>query len=132
MELLDEELVGWRTVASSSTSPPRGYLRVSLRARVIPLHRGHQARRHWPTAYLLGLHHRLHRGGEARRIGIGADEVRKSTTQGATWLVSHPEHRDVSLRGGNTNTKQRDAGLCPQFSSYQLSVTAKCPSCDED
>lgn len=70
--------------------------------------------------------------GEARRIGIGADEVRKSTTQGATWLVSHPEHRDVSLRGGNTNTKQRDAGLCPQFSSYQLSVTAKSPSCDED
>lgn len=69
---------------------------------------------------------------EARRIGVGADEVRKSTTQGAGWLVSHPEHRDVSLRGGDTSTKQRDAGLCPQCSSYQLSVTGKCSSCDED
>lgn len=69
---------------------------------------------------------------EARRIGAGADEVRKSSTQGATWLVSHPEHRDVSLRGSNAKTKQRDAGICPRCTSYQLSVTGKCPSCDEE
>ncbi|BBY28115.1 hypothetical protein [Mycolicibacterium sediminis] len=68
--------------------------------------------------------------GEARRIGAGADEVRKSATQG--WLVSHPEHRDLSLRRGNASTKQQDARLCPNCSSYQLSVTGKCPSCDED
>ena len=69
---------------------------------------------------------------EARRIGAGADEVRQSTTQGVTWLVSHPEHRDVSLRGSNSATKHRDAGMCPTCSSYQLSVTGRCPSCDED
>ena len=42
------------------------------------------------------------------------------------------EHRDVSQRGGNASTKQRGAGMCPKCSSYQLSVTGKCPSCDED
>ena len=36
---------------------------------------------------------------EARRIGASADEVRPATTQGRTWLVSHPEHKGVFLRG---------------------------------
>ena len=36
---------------------------------------------------------------EARHFGANADEVRISNTGKNIWLVSHPEHRDVSLRG---------------------------------
>lgn len=69
---------------------------------------------------------------EAQRIGAGADEVRLSSTQDNTWLVSHPEHRDVSLRGTANQSKRREQSMCPTCSSYQLSVTGKCPACDED
>ena len=69
---------------------------------------------------------------EARRFGVGADEVRVSSTQDNTWLVSHPEHRDVSLRGPAKQTKQRELEMCPKCRSYQLSATRKCPACDED
>lgn len=68
---------------------------------------------------------------EAQRFGIGADEVRPSTTQGVTWLVSHPEHGDVSLRGSNASTKKRDAERCPQCGIYELSVSGVCPGCNE-
>ena len=36
---------------------------------------------------------------EARHFGANADEVRISNTGKNIWLVSHPEHRDVSRRG---------------------------------
>lgn len=68
---------------------------------------------------------------EARRFGVGADEVRPSTTQGVSWLVSHPEHRDVSLRGSSANTAKRAPERCPRCRIYELSVTRKCPQCDE-
>ena len=47
---------------------------------------------------------------EARHFGAGADEVRISSTRKKTWLVSHPEHRDVSLRGpaGDSHVRYRD------------------------
>ncbi len=69
---------------------------------------------------------------EARRIGAGADEVRPSTTQGRSWLVSHPEHRDVFLRGTNTSPNKRAAGRCDACGIYELSVTGVCPGCHDD
>jgi hypothetical protein len=69
---------------------------------------------------------------EARRFGVGADEVRPATTQGTTWLVSHPEHRDVSLRGGNSSGKKTEPQRCPECGIYELSVTGVCPGCHDD
>ena len=68
---------------------------------------------------------------EAKRFGVGADEVRPSTTQGVTWLVSHPEHRDVSLRGANASTNKRGSERCSRCGIYEVSVTGVCPGCDE-
>jgi len=47
---------------------------------------------------------------EARNFGIGADEVRPATTQGVTWLVSHPEHRDVFPARREHRSEQASAG----------------------
>jgi hypothetical protein len=69
---------------------------------------------------------------EARLIGAGADEVRPSTTQGVTWLISHPEHRDVSLRGPNRSTNKPEPARCPECRIYELSVSGVCPSCHDE
>lgn len=61
-----------------------------------------------------------------------ADEVRLSSTRKKTWLVSHPEHRDVSVRGPAGESTKPDAIRCPQCSSYELSVSGVCPGCDEE
>lgn len=68
---------------------------------------------------------------EAQRIGAGADEVRPATTQGRSWLVSHPEHKDVFLRGGNATTHKVEAKRCPECNIYELSVTGVCPGCHD-
>lgn len=39
--------------------------------------------------------------------------------------------RDLGAHGGNAGANRRYAGLCPAC-SYELSLTGKCPSCDED
>ena len=36
---------------------------------------------------------------EARRVGAGADTIRKSYKLKSTWLVSHPQHGDLGVRG---------------------------------
>lgn len=69
---------------------------------------------------------------EAQRFGSDSDEVRLATTQGVTWLVAHPVHRDVSLRGPNATANRPELKRCPRCSIYELSVTGRCPSCDED
>lgn len=38
-------------------------------------------------------------GAEARRVGAGADTIRQSYKLKSTWLVSHPQQRDLGLRG---------------------------------
>jgi hypothetical protein len=69
---------------------------------------------------------------EARRFGANADEVRISSTRKNTWLVSHPEHRDVSVRGpAGGNGGKPKAELCPNCYSYELSNSGLCPSCDD-
>jgi len=40
--------------------------------------------------------------------------------------------REFGAHGGNAGTGRRDVRVCPRCSIYQLSVTGKCPSCDED
>lgn len=69
---------------------------------------------------------------EARHFGSGSDEVRPATTQGVTWLVAHPVHKDVSLRGPRAGSNKPEPKRCPRCSIYELSVTGRCPSCDED
>lgn len=69
---------------------------------------------------------------EARHFGAGADEVRISSTRKNTWLVSHPEHRDVSLRGPATALKMPTPQRCPRCSSYELSISGVCPGCDDE
>lgn len=66
---------------------------------------------------------------EARRFGAGADMVRPSTRQGGDWLVSHPRHGDLSLRGSNDTVKPP---RCPRCGIYELAVTGVCPGCDDD
>jgi hypothetical protein len=69
---------------------------------------------------------------EARHFGAGADVVRVSSTRKKTWLVSHPEHRDVDVRGpGGGGSAKPTADMCPQCSSYELSISGVCPSCDD-
>lgn len=69
---------------------------------------------------------------EALRFGVGSDEVRPATTQGVTWLVAHPIHGDVSLRGANSRRNRPDPERCSQCGIYELSVTGYCPSCHDD
>ena len=69
---------------------------------------------------------------EARHFGAGADVVRISSTRKKTWLVSHPEHRDVDLRGTGGGPAKLKADMCPQCSSYELSISGVCPGCDDE
>ena len=69
---------------------------------------------------------------EARRFGVGSDEVRPATTQGVTWLVGHPVHGDLSLRGANGSTNKSDPVRCSQCGIYELSLSGVCPSCDDN
>ena len=71
-------------------------------------------------------------GEEARRVGFGSDTIRASDDAGKIWLVSHPVHGDLDKRGPADQTKRRDPGKCPRCGIYELSVSGKCPSCDED
>ena len=69
---------------------------------------------------------------EARRFGVGSDEVRPATTQGVTWLVGHPVHGDLSLRGPNGSTNKPEPVRCSQCGIYELSLSGVCPGCDDD
>lgn len=40
--------------------------------------------------------------------------------------------RNVGAHGGYAGNDQRGAKLCSKCLSYELSVTGRCPSCDED
>ena len=71
-------------------------------------------------------------GDEARRVGFGSDTIRASDDAGKIWLVSHPVHGDLDKRGPADQTKRRDPGKCTRCGIYELSVSGKCPSCDED
>lgn len=65
--------------------------------------------------------------------GRTADEVHE-------WASKHLREpipdcmscRDIGSNGVGSGPNQRDTRMCPQCSTYQLSVTRKCPSCDED
>lgn len=65
--------------------------------------------------------------------GRTADEVQE-------WAGKHVSEpipdckscRDIGANGGGISHNQSDARMCPRCSMYQLSVTGKCPSCDED
>lgn len=69
---------------------------------------------------------------EARRVGAGADTVRESYASGGGWLVSHPEHGDLERRSPRTVKKKREAEKCPSNCGYELSLTGKCPNCDDE
>lgn len=69
---------------------------------------------------------------EARRLGAGADEVRLSSTRGRGWLVSHPVHGDVGLRGPASKSKKAEAQRCGRCGVYELSVSGVCPGCDDE
>lgn len=71
-------------------------------------------------------------GDEAHRVGFGSDTIRASDDAGKIWLVSHPVHGDLEKRGPADRTKRRDPGTCPRCGIYELSVSGKCSSCDED
>jgi hypothetical protein len=68
---------------------------------------------------------------EARRFGVGSDEVRL-TTQGVTWLVGHPVHGGLSLRGPNSSTNKPEPVRCSQCGIYELSLSGVCHGCDDD
>ena len=69
---------------------------------------------------------------EARHFGVGSDEVRPATTQGVTWLVGHPVHGDLSLRGPNGSMNKPEPERCSQCRIYELSLSGVCPGCDDD
>lgn len=68
---------------------------------------------------------------EAQSFRGKADEIRVSSTRKTTWLVSHPEHRDVSVRGPAGGSSAPAPKRCPRCSSYELSVSGICPGCDD-
>lgn len=68
---------------------------------------------------------------EAESFRGKADEIRVSSSRKTSWLVSHPEHRDVSLRGPASDSSTPAVRRCPQCNSYELSVTGICPGCDD-
>jgi hypothetical protein len=68
---------------------------------------------------------------EAERLRPQADVVRKTNKRRGTWLVSHPEHRDVDVRGTGNETSRPGAGLCRECFSYELSISGLCPGCDD-
>ncbi|MCB1290811.1 MAG: hypothetical protein H6521_09330 [Mycolicibacterium sp.] len=67
---------------------------------------------------------------EARRVGAGADTIRKSYKLTSTWLVSHPQHGDLGLRGKSSPSARREAAMCPKGCGYPLSLTGVCDHCD--
>ena len=69
---------------------------------------------------------------EARRFGVGSDMVRPATAQGGTWLVGHPVHGDLSLRGPNSSTNKPEPERCTRCGIYELSLSGVCQGCDED
>jgi hypothetical protein len=72
---------------------------------------------------------------EAQRLRPHADVVRPSSTRKKTWLVSHPEHRDVDVRGAASGSGGKPkAGMCPRCGIYEMSVTGLCQGggCDDD
>lgn len=72
---------------------------------------------------------------EAQRLRPHADVVRPSSTRKKTWLVSHPEHRDVDVRGAASGSGGKPkADMCPRCGIYEMSVTGICQGggCDDD
>jgi hypothetical protein len=67
---------------------------------------------------------------EARRVGAGADTIRKSSKLPSTWLVSHPQHGDLGLRGTSSARTRREPTMCPKGCGYPLSLTGVCDHCD--
>ncbi len=69
---------------------------------------------------------------EARRFGVGSDLVRPATAQGGTWLVGHPVHGDLSLRGPNSSTNKPEPERCTRCGIYELALSGVCQGCDDD
>lgn len=69
---------------------------------------------------------------EAQSFRGRADEIRLSSTRKTTWLVSHPEHRDVSLRGPARDARSSAPPRCTRCGIYELSRSGVCPGCDDD
>lgn len=67
---------------------------------------------------------------EARRVGARADTIRKSYKLKSTWLVSHPQHGDLGVRGNGSPPVRREAAMCPKGCGYPLSLTGVCDHCD--
>jgi hypothetical protein len=67
---------------------------------------------------------------EARRVGAGADTIRKSYKLKSTWLVSHPQHGDLGQRGKNAPPSRREAAMCPKGCGIPLPLTGVCDQCD--
>jgi len=67
---------------------------------------------------------------EARRVGAGADTIRRSYKLKSTWLVSHPQHGELGLRGKSSLPVRREAAVCPKGCGYALSLTGVCDHCD--
>lgn len=67
---------------------------------------------------------------EARRVGIGADAIRKSYKLKSTWLVSHPQHGDLGQRGKSARPSRHEPVMCPKGCGYPLSLTNTCDYCD--
>lgn len=68
---------------------------------------------------------------EAQSFQGRADEIRISSTRKKTWLVSHPENRDVSLRGPSGASTSPAPKRCQQCGMYELSASGVCPGCDD-
>jgi hypothetical protein len=67
---------------------------------------------------------------EARRVGAGADTIRRSYKLKSTWLVSHPQHGDLGQRGKSALASRREAAMCSKGCGYPLSLTGVCDHCD--
>ncbi len=67
---------------------------------------------------------------EARRVGAGADTIRKSFKLRSTWLVSHPQHGNLGLRAKSAPVVRREATICPEGCGYPLPLTGVCDHCD--
>jgi hypothetical protein len=69
---------------------------------------------------------------EARRIGVGSDTIRLSSKLKGKWFISHPLHGPVDERGQRSDSKGRKAERCPRCEIWELSISGKCPECDDD
>lgn len=98
----------------SSSSCPR---RTAGASRRTPAGRIRELRIHWGCTTGFTAE-------EAHRFGVGADEVRPSTTQGVTWLVSHPSTGTPLVAQTPTNSAVPSAAPGAASTKSQLPESA--------